>query len=66
MCNLDSIYALIVLESAALEKRLLGSMQSNGLKVRTVRSGAYIELAQDRIFEMEKPLGSSVPAFHGA
>lgn len=66
MCNLDSIYALIVLEGAVLEKRPLGSMQSSGLKVRTVRSGAYIELTQDRIFEMEKPLGRSVRAFHGA
>lgn len=66
MCNLDSIYALIVLESAALERRLLGSMQSSGLKIRTVRSGAYIELTQDRIFEVEESLGSSVPAFHGA
>lgn len=34
--------------------------------LRAGRGGDYVEVTQDRMFEMERPLGSSVPAFHGA
>lgn len=34
--------------------------------LRAGRGGDYVEVTQDRMFEMERPAGSSVPAFHGA
>lgn len=34
--------------------------------LRAGRGGDYVEVTQDRMFEMERPAGSSAPAFHGA
>jgi flavin reductase (DIM6/NTAB) family NADH-FMN oxidoreductase RutF len=34
--------------------------------LRAGRGGDYVEVTQDRMFEMERPPGSSVPAFHGS
>lgn len=34
--------------------------------LRAGRGGDYVEVTQDRMFEMERPPGSSSPAFHGA
>ncbi len=34
--------------------------------LRAGRGGDYVKVTQDRMFEMERPIGSSVPAFHGS
>jgi flavin reductase (DIM6/NTAB) family NADH-FMN oxidoreductase RutF len=34
--------------------------------LRAGRGGDYVEVTQDRMFEMERPPGSSNPAFHGS
>src|SRR5438128_7767703 len=34
--------------------------------LRSGRGGDYVEVTQDRVFEMERPPGSSHPAFHGS
>jgi len=34
--------------------------------LRAGRGGDYVEVTQDRMFEMERPPGSSHPAFHGS
>lgn len=34
--------------------------------LRAGRGGDYVEVTQDRMFEMERPAGSSNPAFHGS
>lgn len=34
--------------------------------LRAGRGGDYVEVTQDRMFEMERPPGSSSPAFHGS
>lgn len=34
--------------------------------LRAGRGGDYVEVTQDRMFEMDRPPGSSSPAFHGS
>ncbi len=34
--------------------------------LRAGRGGDYVEVTEDRMFEMERPAGSSLPAFHGS
>ncbi len=34
--------------------------------LRAGRGGDYVEVTQDRMFEMERPPGSSNPAYHGS
>jgi len=34
--------------------------------LRAGRGGDYVEVTQDRMFEMDRPVGSSNPAFHGS
>ncbi|MEH2545748.1 flavin reductase (DIM6/NTAB) family NADH-FMN oxidoreductase RutF [Bradyrhizobium sp. AZCC 2262] len=34
--------------------------------LRAGRGGDYVEVTQDRMFEMDRPTGSSNPAFHGS
>ncbi|MDE5447035.1 flavin reductase family protein [Bradyrhizobium sp. CSA207] len=34
--------------------------------LRAGRGGDYVEVTQDRMFEMERPAGSSHPAYHGS
>jgi flavin reductase (DIM6/NTAB) family NADH-FMN oxidoreductase RutF len=33
--------------------------------MRAGRGGDYVEVTEDRMFEMQRPAGSSHPAFHG-